>query len=470
MNPLSLAEAIEAADLRDGAVVSFHHHLRDGDQVLNQVMAALAQRGLRGLHLASSAIFPVHAPLVDLMRAGVVTGLSAGYIAGPVGQAVSQGLLAQPARLLTHGGRARAIDEGDLRIDAAFVAASMADARGNLSGQAGAAAFGAMGYPQSDARHAGVVIGVTDTVGEFPEQAAGIPAVCVDLVARVARIGDPQGISSGATRPAVDDTSRAIGESAAAVISASGLLKDGFSFQTGAGGISLTAARAVGAEMARRGVKGGFASGGITGAHVEMLEAGLFAELLDVQCFDLAAVESLRRDPRHRSMSAAEYAGPHVESAVVDRLSAVILGAAEVDEAFNVNVTTGADGVIMGGSGGHADTAEGAAVTVVTTRLTAAGFAKIVPWVRCITTPGRHVDVVVTEAGIAVNPARSDLARRLHHAGLPLVAMADLQRAAQVQATRPRPDAPQGRVVARGEDRRGNRLAELRAQDVISEA
>ncbi len=459
--------AIEAADLRDGAVVSFHHHLRDGDQELNLVMAALARRGLRDLHVAASSVFPVHAPLVGLMREGVVTGLSAGYIAGPVGQAVSAGLLARPARLLTHGGRARLIDTGELRIDAAFIAASMADAEGNLSGQVGSAAFGAMGYPQSDARQAGVVIGVTDALGGIPGPAVGVPGCHVDHVAEVASIGDPQGITSGATRLAVDDTSRAIGAQAAAVIAASGVLQDGFSFQTGAGGISLTAAQTVGAEMARRGVRGGFASGGITAAHVEMLEQGLFAELLDVQCFDLVAVRSLASDKRHRMISAADYAGPHVGGAVVDRLSAVILGAAEVDEAFKVNVTTRADGGIMGGSGGHADTAEGAALTVVTTRLTAAGFAKIVRQVGCITTPGRHVDVVVTEAGIAVNPLRGDLTDRLRQAGLPLVAMGDLRRAAEAQATRPRPPAPQGRIVATGEDRHGRRLAELRAQEVF---
>ena len=34
----SIAEAIRLAGLKDGMTVSFHHHLRNGDFVLNMVM------------------------------------------------------------------------------------------------------------------------------------------------------------------------------------------------------------------------------------------------------------------------------------------------------------------------------------------------------------------------------------------------------------------------------------------------
>ena len=91
-----------------------------------------------------------------------------------------------------------------------------------------------------------------------------------------------------------------------------------------------------------------------------MLEAGLFRALFDVQCFDLEAVASYRRNEAHQAMSASMYANPWNRGAVVDQLDVVVLGAAEVDLDFNVNVTTGSGGVIMGGSGGHSDTAAGA--------------------------------------------------------------------------------------------------------------
>lgn len=70
-----------------------------------------------------------------------------------------------------------------------------------------------------------------------------------------------------------------------------------------------------------------------------MLHEGLFDTLYDVQCFDLAAVASYRVDADHRSMSASLYANPDRWDANAHRLDAMILGAAEVDLDFNVNVT-----------------------------------------------------------------------------------------------------------------------------------
>ncbi len=450
-----LDAAVRAAGLSDGATVSFHHHLRNGDGVLNAVLDALARAGLGDLHVAASSIFPVHAPLVGHMRSGVVGALSANFVAGPVAEAISEGVLARPAVLRTHGGRARAIAEGALAIDAAFVAAPAADVMGNLSGTEGPCACGVLGYPQCDVRAARRVIAVTDTLVPYPAARIEIPQDRVDFVARIPSLGDAGGILSGTTRPSAAPEDLAIAEAAAEVIAASGLLVDGLSLQNGAGGASLAAAAAIGRRMGAASIRGSFASGGITGVHVEMLEAGLFARLLDVQCFDPAAIRSFRDDPRHQGMSAAMYAAPSARGAVVDRLDAVVLGAAEIDIDFNVNVTTRADGRILGGSGGHADTAAGARLAVVTTKLTAAGFPKIVERVGTLTTPGATVDAVVTEAGIAVNPAREDLADRLAHAGLAPVPIADLARRAAARAER-RPRRPSDTpVVAVSEYRDG---------------
>src|SRR4029453_11974618 len=159
-------------------------------------------------------------------------------------------------------------------------------------------------------------------------------------------------------------------------------------------------------------------AGGVTGYLVDMLEADLFRTVFDVQCFDLRAVESYRNDRRHQAMSASLYANPHNRGAIADQLDAMLLGAAEVDLDFNVNETTGAGGIILGGSGGHADTAAGAKLALVTTRLASSAGPKIVERVGCVTTPGETIDAVVTEAGVAVNPRRADLAERLVAAGI----------------------------------------------------
>ncbi len=452
----SIEAAIAATGLKDGDTISFHHHLRNGDGVLNMVMEVLARAGLRDLHLAVTSIFPVHAPLVAHIRTGVVTRISASFISGPVGEAISQGALPHPVILRSHGGRARALDLGEMPLDVAFVAAPAADALGNLSGRVGRAACGTLGYPMVDVEAARHVVAVTDSLMPFPLCPIDIAQDKVDHVVEVTSIGDAGGIASGATRPATDAVSLGVAENTAAAIRASGLLEEGFAFQTGAGGISLATAASVGREMGARGITGSFACGGITGFHVEMLEAGLFRSIMDVQCFDLAAAASYARNPNHMAMSAASYAGPHVGGAVVDRLSTVILGAAEVDLAFNVNVTTRTGGVIMGGSGGHADAAQGARLTIVTTKLNAAGFPKIVPEVTCLTTPGATVDLIATDVGLAVNPARPELAERLRHAQLPVISIEDLCARAAAEATRKPPPKPQGPVVAVSEYRDGS--------------
>lgn len=452
----SIDVALDACELRDGATISFHHHLRNGDGVLNAVLDAVARRGLRGIRIAASSLFPVHAPLVEHIRAGVVTGISATYIAGPVGEAIARGELAEPVRMLTHGGRARAIEAGELPIDVAFVAAPAADLCGNVNGVEGPAACGTLGYALVDVRHARRVVAITDHVVPYPACPAQITEDLIDYVVQVDSIGDPKGIVSGTTRATNDPVSLQIARTAAQVIAASGLLRDGFSFQTGAGGISLAVAAELKDLMLEHGIRGSFASGGITSYLVDMLDTGLFRVLLDVQCFDLSAVDSFRRNPAHREMSASLYGNPHNCGPVVDQLDAVILGAAEIDTDFNVNVTTGSNGVILGGSGGHSDTAAGAKLAIVTTRVNAGHFPKVVDRVAVVTTPGETIDVLVTDAGVAVNPRRPELAERLLLAGLPVVSIRVLRQRAEERAGRPSLPPPSGRVVAIVEYRDGS--------------
>lgn len=418
--------AFVACGISDGATLSFHHHLRNGDQVLNQVLAVAARRGVRGLTVAASSLFAVHAPLVEHLRSGVVTRLTTAYMSGPVAEAVSRGVLERPVVMTTHGGRARAIESGELHINVAFIAAPAADRHGNLSGAQGRAACGPLGYAMVDARYADRVVAITDQLWPQPPCPIDIAQDQVDFVVKVDSIGDPQGILSGTTRPTTDPLGLQIASSAAQVIAASGLLCDGFSLQTGAGGVSIATALYVKALMAERGVQGSFGAGGVTGSLVDMLEEGLFRNIYDVQCFDLKAVESYRNDPRHLAMSASMYANPHSRGSLVEQLDAMLLGAAEVDLDFNVNVTTGSGGIILGGSGGHADTAAGARLALVTTRLTSSAGPKVVERVRCLTTPGETIDAIVTEAGVAVNPRRSDLRDRLADAGIEVLSIESL--------------------------------------------
>jgi citrate lyase subunit alpha/citrate CoA-transferase len=415
-----------ACELKDGATISFHHHLRNGDDVLRAVMVEVAALGIQNLRIAASSLFPIHAPLVEHMRTGTVTGIVTSYMSGPVAAAVTRGLLATPAILQTHGGRARAIEAGEVHIDVAFVAAPTADTYGNLNGVQGRSACGVLGYPMTDVRYADRVVAITDNLVPYPACPIDISQDEVDFVVAVDSIGDPQHIVSGTTRPTAKAQGLAIAAQAARLIEASGLLENEFSFQTGAGGISLATAACLKDIMINRGTVGSFAAGGVTAMIVDMFHTGLFRSLFDVQCFDLKAVASYRDDAAHQAMSASMYANPHNRGAVVNRLDAMILGAAEVDREFNVNVTLGADGLILGGSGGHSDTAAGAKLAIVTTQLTAGAHPKIVEQASSVTTPGETIDAVVTEAGIAINPRRSELRERLIHQGLKIVSIDEL--------------------------------------------
>lgn len=90
----------------------------------------------------------------------------------------------------------------------------------------------------------------------------------------VPAIGDLLGIVSGTTRMPKDPIALKIADLAAQAIGASGLLKDGSSFQTGAGGASLAVAEYLKQIMLCKNIKDSFALGGITGYIVGMLEAG----------------------------------------------------------------------------------------------------------------------------------------------------------------------------------------------------
>jgi citrate lyase subunit alpha/citrate CoA-transferase len=196
--------------------------------------------------------------------------------------------------------------------------------------------------------------------------------------------------------------------------------------QTGAGGISLAVVEYVKDYMISHQIKARFASGGITGQYVDMLENGLVSTLYDVQCFDLKAARSYRENRRHLAISASKYGNPFELEPIVNDLDFVILGATEVDLDFNVNVTTDSLGEIIGGSGGHADTAHGAKVTIIVTNLLKARLPIIKEKVTTVTTPGSDIDVIVTERGIAINPVRTDLIEKLRHTSLKIMTISEL--------------------------------------------
>lgn len=407
----NISELFDKLEIKDGATLSFHHHLRNGDFVLNMVFEEVKRRGIKDITLVASSIFPCHEPIVPLIKDGTIKNVITSYMSGPVAESISHGDLKGTLVMQSHGGRARAIMEGSVKIDVAFIGAPATDVHGNISATEGKAFCGTLGYAIADSIMAEKTVAITDTILEL-EGKTEIPSERIDYILKVDSIGDPNGIISGTTRITKDPVGLRIAQKAVEVMVATGLVREGMCYQSGAGGVSLAVTKFLGDYMESEGIKGKFASGGVTGDLCDMKNRGLFDRIYDVQCFDLKSAEDIKNDPRHITMSAEKYASPY-KDAIVNSLDFVILGATELDTDFNVNVTTGHDGVIMGGSGGHQDTAYGAKVSIIVSKLFQSRIPLIVDRVGVISTPGSTVDVLVTERGVAVNENRKDIIEAL---------------------------------------------------------
>jgi citrate lyase subunit alpha / citrate CoA-transferase len=443
----NLSDVLNLLDLKDGAVVSFHHHLRNGDDVMNRVMLEISKMGIKNITLVASSIFEVHQPLVQLIRDKTITKIITAYVAGPVAQAISEGECQEICLIHSHGYRAHMIASKEVEIDVAFIGAPCASELGDCSGSEGPSACGSLGYAVADAMYSKKVVVLSDYIQE--PQHIQIKKEWVDYVVKVDRLGDPKGIVSGTTTITKDPVGLQISKMTLKVMEATGLLKNGFSFQTGAGGISLAVAKDVLNYCQEHKIKGSFISGGITGYQVDLLEAGIFEKIMDVQCFDLKAVKSMHENPKHHRISADEYAGPSNPDNVVNKLDIVILGATEIDLDFNVNVTTGSDGTLMGGSGGHCDTAAGAKFTIIVSKLVSSRISVVVDKVLTVTTPYESIDALITDRGIAIHPRHHELIEHLQkNTKLPLKTIDELYEIALSLTGKPEPIQFEEQVVA----------------------
>ena len=458
-----IADALRQMGASDGMTFSFHHHLRNGDFVANMVMqAAVEELGLKDLKIAATSLGEAHDPIADYIEQGIVTGIQTSGIRGRIGEVVSAGKLKTPAVIRSHGGRPRAIEAGEVHIDIAVVAAPTSDCVGNCRGIGGKSNCGSLGYAMTDAKYADHVLVVTDCLVDFPNMPASVEAIDVDAVVVVDSIGNPKKIASAAARISQNPRDLMMAENVARVIAATPWFREGFSFQTGVGGPSLAANLFLEKYMDERQIKMGWAIGGICGPMVELLKKGKVGKVIDVQDFDLDAVNSINQTPNHFEMSASQYANPANKGAFVNKLDFVVLAALEIDTGFNVNVLTGSDGVLRGAPGGHPDTAAGSKVCIIVTPLVRGRMATVCEHVVTVTTPGDCVDVLVTDYGIAVNPLRQDLIDCLDAAGIPHVSIESLKEKAYSIVGRPDDLQWEDKVVAVLEARDGTILDVVR--------
>lgn len=419
----NIEAAVRACGLEDGMTVSFHHAYRGGDFVLNMVMDVLAGMCFRELTVAASSLTSCHDPLIGHIKHGVVKKLYTSGLRGKLAEFISHGNMAEPVEIHSHGGRVQLMQSGELAPDVAFLAVPTCDNFGNASGAIGKNICGSLGYAKADAQFAKKVVLITEEIVSYPHSPFSIAQDQVDYIVQVEEVGDSDKIGAGATRMTTNPRELLIARKTAEVIAKSGYFHDGFSLQTGSGGASLAVTRFLEDKMRRENIKASFALGGITASMVDLHEKGLIERLIDVQSFDSAAAASLARNPGHLEISANEYANFGSKGASVERLDVVVLSALEIDTEFNVNVITGSDGVIRGASGGHSDTAACARLAIIVAPLVRGRIPTVVRDVLTTVTPGEHIDILVTDHGIAVNPKRPKLAARLQEAGIETVSI-----------------------------------------------
>lgn len=463
----NLTEVLQKCNAHDGMTISFHHHFREGDLVAMQVMHAIHDLGLKNIRISASSLSKAQDDLVPMIEDGTVSGIETSGVRGKIGDAISRGALQEIAILRSHGGRVRAIESGETKIDIAFIGAPSCDAYGNCRGVGGKSNCGVLSYAAIDAEYAEYVVVLTDTLVPFPNFPADISMTNVDFVVKVEQIGNPDLIATGAARPVTDRRKLMMAESAAELIASLPYFQEGFTFQTGIGGAAIATAACLADKMREKNIRMGFGAGGMSKQMCDLLDEGLVSCLLDTQDFDIPAIENLISNPKHFSITTKEYADPFCKGAVVNKLDFVILGTLEADLHFNCNVVVSSEGELMGAQGGHPDTACGAKCTIVITPLLQGRIPTIRDEVTTVTTPGEDVDAIVTDYGIAINPKRTDLLSAVQGTKLPIKTIEELRDIAYAMAGAPAKLPYEERVVALIEARDGSVMDVVRKRKAL---
>ncbi len=444
----TLRKALEQAGLRDGMTVSTHHHFRNGDKVANTLFDTIAAMGIKDIRWFPSASFPCHQPIIKHLESGVVHHIE-GSMNGPLGEFCSMGKMRGQGILRSHGGRYRAIQDGQVHINIAVIGAPTADSFGNANALYGKSACGSIMFALADSQYADKVIIVTDNLVPFPCIPWQIHGNYVDYVVVTDEIGDPSKIISGTTEITRSPARLLIAELTARFIKEAGIMKDGFSFQAGAGGTSLAFIVYLKKLMKEAGVKAGWVRGGSTKYLVELLEEGLTNAILDGQTFDLDGVRSMRDNLNHVWTSPFTSYSYHSKGHFASMVDVVVLGATEVDTEFNANVVTHSDGMLLHGIGGWQDCLF-SKCTILAIPSFRDRIPVIVDKVNTLCGPSELIDVIITERGIAINPRRKDLLKSVKGSTLPIKPIEEIKKKVERICGGPPapPKASKNRVVA----------------------
>jgi citrate lyase subunit alpha/citrate CoA-transferase len=252
----------------------------------------------------------------------------------------------------------------------------------------------------------------------------------VDYVVVVNKVGIPEKIVSGTTQITKSPDRLLIAELTARFCDEAGIVRDGFSYQAGAGGTALSIGIFFSEMLKERGWKARFIRAGSNQYPVKMLEEGLVDYILDGQTFDLEGVRSMRDNPGHVNTSPFTSYNYHGKGNFATMVDVVILGATEVDVNFNANVVTHSDGLLLHGIGGWQNCLF-SKCTILPIPLFRDRLPVIRDEVTTLCGPGELIDVIVTERGIAINPLRKDLIGKMSGSSLSFKTIQQLKEEAE---------------------------------------
>ncbi len=442
----SLKEALLKAGLKDGMTISTHHHLRDGDFVANRIFDIAHELGIKNLRWFPSASFPCHSHLIPYLEDGTIERIE-GSMNGPLGRFASEGKMKGQAVLRSHGGRVQAIQDGEVKIDIAVIAAPTADKFGNANALTGPSACGVLGFAEMDVQYATKSIIVTDNLVGFPCLPIHLKGNYIDYVVEVEKIGIPEKIVSGTTQITKSPDRLKIAEYTAEFCKQAGIIYDGCIMQSGAGSISLAISVFIHEIFKKEGWSASVGFGGSTKYSVKMLDDGTIKKMLEGQVFDTDAIQSLNTNPLHQPFSVFDAYNYHSKGNLTSMIDLVTLGATEVDVSFNGNVVTHSDGYLLHGIGGWQNCLHAKNV-ILAVPLFRDRIPVIVDEVTTLCGPGELIDVVVTERGIAINPKRTDLLEKMKGSNLPIKTIEQLKSEAELICGKPQKPQFTDRVIA----------------------
>ena len=89
----TIHEALVKCNIKDGMTLSFHHHFREGDYVVNMVMEEVHRMGVKDITICASSLGKANDPIVPYIEDGTITGIQSSGVRGKIGEAISTGRL-----------------------------------------------------------------------------------------------------------------------------------------------------------------------------------------------------------------------------------------------------------------------------------------------------------------------------------------------------------------------------------------